>query len=293
MKAYKGYKVGEDMKTIGINVNTTKDKDGRVTQNIKKIIQSKMDSKIIVFRDSENLDENNCKNLDFIITLGGDGTILSTARIVSKYGIPILGVNIGTLGFLAGVEISHFEEAIENIREGHYLIEDRIMLAGGAYEKKFYALNDIAIQKETLGRIINFVVEVDNNFYASFMADGVIFSTPTGSTAYSLSAGGPVIFPTLDVIEITPICPHTQGIKTLIIPCDLDIKITIKSKDKNVILSVDGQESVKLEKESSINLAKSPYTCKVIRLNNYDYFDILRNKILWRTMECAGDNYEK
>ena len=284
MKTYR-YLVGESMRTIGINVNTTKDKDGNVVKTIKDIISSKLGSEILVFKDSKGLTKEKCSKLDFIIALGGDGTILSTARKVSKYEIPIVG-------FLAAVEMSQFEDAIMEIRDGSYAIEDRVMIGCEINGKKFSALNDIFIQKGTLSSIIDFYIEVDGKFYASFIADGVIFSTPTGSTAYSLSAGGPVLFPTLDVLEITPICPHTQGIKTLIIPCDLNIKIRIKSKDDNVFLSIDGQESVILNKISSVSLTKNNFKCKVIRLNDYDYFDILRNKILWRTMECAGDNYE-
>lgn len=280
------------MRTIGINVNTTKDKDESVVKTIKNIISSKLDAEIIVFKDSNGLTKEKCSKLDFIIALGGDGTILSTARKVSKYDIPILGVNIGTLGFLAAVEISQFEDAMMAIKKQNYSIEDRIMIGCEVDGKNFSALNDIFIQKGTLSSIIDFYIEVDEKFYASFTADGVIFSTPTGSTAYALSAGGPVLFPTLDVLEITPICPHTQGIKTLIIPCDLNIKIKIKSKKDNVFLSVDGQESVILNKISSVSLNKNNFKCKVIRLDDYDYFDILRNKILWRTMECAGDNYE-
>ncbi|WP_027632916.1 NAD(+)/NADH kinase [Clostridium hydrogeniformans] len=281
------------MKNVGLNINTSKDKDEKILKEILKIIKTYMDCNVIIFKDSKNLDSEASKDLDFIISLGGDGTMLSTSREVSKFNVPILGVNIGTLGFLTAVEVSGFIEAIKKISKGEFSIEKRTMLSC-KFKKhnsflSFDALNDIVISKGTLSRMIRHDIEVNNIFYGSFMADGVIISTPTGSTAYSLSAGGPIIFPTLDVIELTPICPHTQGIKPLILPATDILNIKVRKGNESVFLTVDGQEATKLDGIEEVSITKSEHYCQLIRLEDYDYFSILRNKILWRTMECAGD----
>ncbi|MEW8955710.1 NAD(+)/NADH kinase [Clostridium sp.] len=281
------------MKNIGLNINTSKDKDGKILDEILKIINTHMECNVVIFKDSKNLENQSSKDLDFIISLGGDGTMLSTSREVSRFNIPILGVNIGTLGFLTAVEVSGFTEAIKRIANNEFSIEKRTMLSCKFKKNNhifsFNALNDIVIAKGTLSRMIRHDIEVNNVFYGSFMADGVIISTPTGSTAYSLSAGGPIIFPTLDVLELTPICPHTQGIKPLILPAKDVLNIKVKKGNESVFLTVDGQEATKLDGIEEISITKSKNYCQLIRLNDYDYFSILRNKILWRTMECAGD----
>ncbi len=282
------------IKNIGININTSKDRDGKILDTIISIIKSiNKDACISIYYDSKGLNSQKSYNLDMLIALGGDGTILNAAREICSYGVPILGVNIGNLGFLAGVEISDFEKSIKSIFSGHYFIEDRSMITchfskdGKAYE--YNALNDIVLAKGTLSRIVRYDIHVNDNFYTSFTGDGVIVSTPTGSTAYSLSAGGPIIFPTLDVISITPICPHTQGMSTMILNSTEKTRITVKKCNERVYLTVDGQESIELDKIDTIYITSSHCKCKLIRLKEYDYFDILRKKIMWRTRECVGD----
>lgn len=281
------------MKKVGVNINTSKDEDEKNLNFIKNIINKYMECEIIVFKDSEGLDCHEIKNLQLLISLGGDGTMLSTARKVSKYDVPVLGVNIGTLGFLTAVEISDFENAVKDISEGKFSIESRTMLYCNIYKDKekieFNALNDIVITKGPLSSMITHEIKVNDKFYSSFIADGVIISTPTGSTAYALSTGGPIIYPTLDVIEITPISPHTQGIKTMILPSDDRINISVKNRSSDMILMADGQESVNINYGEEITITKNFNSCKILRMDNYDYFEILRNKILWRTMECVGD----
>lgn len=231
------------MKNIGININKIKDNQGIILDSLINIINRIMiQTNIKIFNNTESLDEKFVKDLDFIISLGGDGTLLGTAREIAKYGIPILGVNIGNLGFLTEVESSEFEYAINRIKNKQYRIEERMMLncsvKRGEKEKSFLCLNDTVLSKGTLARMVNYDIYIDNMFYSSFTADGVIVSTPTGSTAYSLSAGGPIIFPTLKLISITPICPHSLGMRTIVVDSKSKINIYIKKSMKVFFLQL-------------------------------------------------------
>jgi NAD+ kinase len=281
------------MKNIGINVNTEKDMDGDIlkfiTDTIKNIIP---DSSITIFKDSNDLHNIGNKKLDFIISLGGDGTLLGTAREVAKNNLPILGVNIGNLGFLTEVVSTDFAYAIKNIKEGKFKVEDRIILnckiENNEEVKNYIGLNDIVVSKGTLARMAKYEIYIDDKYYASFTSDGVIISTPTGSTAYSLSAGGPIMYPTLKLMSITPICPHSLGVRTMVIDGDSKINIAIIRKFESVFLTVDGQQSFELKEKDKIEVTTSPLKCRLIKLDNYDYFDILRRKITLRTKECEG-----
>lgn len=276
------------MRNIGININSSKDIEGKILNNIIEMVYNQIEgAKIQVFNDSFGFTKDIAETLDFIISLGGDGTFLRTARMVVEYNIPILGVNIGNLGFLTSVEISNFEYALKCIRNNEYSIEKRKMLQCSLSENdsqhKYLLLNDAVIAKGTLARMIEFDIYVDNCFYTSYTADGVIVSTPTGSTAYSLSAGGPIIYPTLELITITPICPHYLGMRTVVFDGSSKIKILIKKRHESIFLTVDGQESVELNNSQSIFIQSSNYDCNIIKLKGYDYFKVLRKKIISRT----------
>lgn len=282
------------MKNIGININTGKDVNGDILSGVQRKIAAIMpEAAIRVFKDTLGMDERSTKDLDLMISLGGDGTLLGTAREIYKYGIPIIGVNIGNLGFLTEVESSEFEYAITSIKNNEYKIEERVMLDCGVYsgdkEKKYICLNDIVLSKGTLARMAKYEIYIDDRFYSSFTADGVIISTPTGSTAYSLSAGGPIMYPTLKLMSITPICPHSLGLRTMVIDGSSKVKVAIKKKHESIFLTVDGQQSLELGEKDTVNVSMSTLGCKLIKLPKYDYFSILRQKITSRTKECEGD----
>lgn len=280
------------MQNIGINVNSSKDSEGKILNFIEKLVRNEdKDVNIKVFKDSYGLEKVETANLDAIIVLGGDGTILSTARVIAKYEIPLLGINIGNLGFLAEVECIESEKAIKNLFLNNYYIEDRMMVQCSLDNNKdiSIALNDIVLSKGTLARIVKYEIYIDGKYYTTFAADGVIVSTPTGSTAYSLSSGGPIIYPTLNLLSITPICPHSIGIRTLVMDGKSKVEIKVRKNYESVFLTVDGQESKELSDADNIIISASPYKCRIIKLNGYDYFDILRKKITYRTKECEGD----
>lgn len=277
------------MNSIGINVNTKKDPDGKILDYVTSILYQEFKGiKVKVFNDSMQIKGAVNEARDLMIVLGGDGTILSTSREIAQFGIPIFGVNFGHLGFLTEVEAIEFREGIREIFKGNYFIEERMMLncsVNGVNSSQNIALNDVVIAKGTLSRIAKYDIEIDENYYTSFAADGIIISTPTGSTAYSLSAGGPIIYPNLNLVSITPICPHSMGIRTLILDGNSKISIKVRDNNEEIYLTFDGQVSLKLKEANEIRISSSKFKCKLIKLNNYNYFDILRKKLLSQTSD--------
>jgi NAD+ kinase len=285
------------MKNIGININTTKDKDGKIIKYIKEVISKYIDdTNIFIFKDSIGLENIKYNDLDIIIALGGDGTILRTSRNLNNSNIPILGVNIGNLGFLSSVELLGFENAMKKFIEDDYFVEDRMMLnCTLPYREElegYTALNDIVVSKGTLARIVKYELHIDNKFYTDFTGDGLIISTPTGSTAYSLSAGGPIIYPNLDVIAVTPICPLSLSMRTIVLDSKSQISINIKSEHESIFLTLDGQRAIKLNNYEKILVNVSNKKCRLVKFNDYNYFDVLRKKIISRTTDCEGEKNE-
>jgi NAD+ kinase len=223
---------------------------------------------------------------DVIIVLGGDGTMLGVARLVSDRGVPILGVNLGGLGFITEVNRDEIFEAVEKVLAGRCSIEERIMLTAivhrhGERIADFVVLNDVVINKGALARIIDLETYINNSYVTTFKADGLIISTPTGSTAYSLSAGGPILYPTLNSIVLTPICPHTLTNRPIVVPDDFNIEIMMRSESEDVFLTLDGQVGFSLKKNDAIEVKKSDFTTKLLMPCERDYFQVLRTKLKW------------
>ncbi|MEE8329105.1 MAG: NAD(+)/NADH kinase [Thermodesulfovibrionia bacterium] len=223
---------------------------------------------------------------DVIIVFGGDGMLLSVARLVGNRGIPLLGVNLGGLGFIT--EISHAEisrEIIEKTASAGCRFEKRIMLSVDVYRgkkkiAKHTALNDVVINKSALARMAELDVHINKKYVTTFRADGLIVSTPTGSTAHSLSAGGPILYPTLEVFVMTPICPHILTNRPLVLPDNSVLEISIKN-GRDVYLTLDGQVGVPLKVKDRIIIRKADFETKFILLHEADYFQILRKKLKW------------
>lgn len=223
---------------------------------------------------------------DIIVVLGGDGTLLSVARHVKGREVPILGVNLGGLGFLTEVSIEELPEMMEEIIRGNYEISRRIMLDVGVIRDgtsvfELTILNDAVITKDALARIINIGTYVNDVYLTTIRGDGLIISTPTGSTGYSLAAGGPIIYPSLKNIVVTPICPHMLANRPIILPEDMDIKAVLMSKDERVILTLDGQVGFPLEYGDEVIVKESIHTVGLIKSATKDYFEILRTKLKW------------
>lgn len=225
---------------------------------------------------AETLDIDNLKSgYDFIFVIGGDGTILKTARFYSKYLTPVFGINLGRLGFLSQSSEADLEKSVEQIISGNFVVEDRVMLQ---YENSI-ALNDFVVKGSAAGRTSRFTLKINNKPVCDYLADGIIISTPTGSTAYGLSAGGPVLFPSLNAFVIVPICPHTLAARPLVIPDNEIISISSCGCEKKYVISADGQEY--FETSSEITIRKSSYYSKLALLDNTDFYSILRDKLHW------------
>jgi NAD+ kinase len=224
--------------------------------------------------------------VDLILVLGGDGTMIATARMVGDQEVPVLGVNYGGLGYLAEFRIEELYTALESILSGNYRLDRRVMLAvelkrGDAPLQSSRVLNDVVINKSALARIIEIDAYLNRQFVNSFRADGLIVSTPTGSTAYNLSAGGPVIFPSMNAVVITPICPFTLSNRPIVVPDDAEIELLLKTDNEEVALTLDGQVGFPLKVEDRVAIRKSRTTFNLIQPMNRNYFDVLRDKLRW------------
>ncbi len=226
------------------------------------------------------------ETVDWVIVLGGDGTLLGAARKIVKYGLPILGVNLGGLGFLTEIPLKTLYREMEYLIKGNIEIESRLMLRAGVFrdnEEKygFSVLNDVVINKGALARIIDLRVSINNYFLTTFKADGLIVSSPTGSTGYNLSAGGPIIYPDLEAFIVTPICPFTLTHRPIILRDDSVIEILIGDNREEVIITFDGQVGFHLQDNDRIKVSKSENKLRLIKSPSQDYFEILRTKLKW------------
>ncbi|MBA3770451.1 MAG: NAD(+)/NADH kinase [Blastocatellia bacterium] len=223
---------------------------------------------------------------DLIVVLGGDCTMISAARMVVDADVPILGVNYGNLGYLTDFRIEEMFSSLESIVDGAYEIDRRVMLDAELWrnEAKIASgrvLNDIVVNKAALARIIDIEVTLNDLFVNSFRADGLIVSTPTGSTAYNLSAGGPIVYPSMNAVVITPICPFTLTNRPLVVPDSATIVLTLISGNEGVALTLDGQTGFTMEAGDRVQSRKSATSFNLIRPTNRNYFDVLRDKLRW------------
>lgn len=278
-----------------IITNMEKDKDLVVTNMIAAYIQKAgrhvVFSRVLSFQEDENPSEI-LKDIDCAIVLGGDGTIIQTANDLMNYQIPILGVNLGTVGFLAEIEQHKVEEALEQLFVNHYKIENRLMLQGeiqfakeqlAANNNIGYSLNDIVITRKGFSRIINLGIYVNDELVDNFLGDGVIISTPTGSTAYNLSAGGPIVIPKACVMVITPICPHSLSPRSIVVSAEDTIKVVVgkskKTQEAEASASFDGKMGIDLGTNDVLLIKKSKFDTKLVKLNNIGIYEILRTKL--------------
>ncbi len=229
---------------------------------------------------------------DLIVVLGGDGTLLSIARHIKRSDLPILGVNLGGLGFLTAITLDELFKVMKEGLAGNFSLSPRMILKVSLYRRdklisSHYVLNDVVINKGAMARIIDLKTIIDGNLVNTFKADGLIFSTPTGSTGYSLSAGGPIVYPTLNSITIAPICPHTLTNRPLIVPPEVMIETTLTSLDSDdVFLTLDGQVGFSLQPLDKVTITRSDHDIKLVTSSSKTYFEVLRNKLKW------GERYQ-
>ncbi|MGI8654423.1 MAG: NAD(+)/NADH kinase [Pyrinomonadaceae bacterium] len=237
---------------------------------------------VIEIEESERLSES----VDLFVVLGGDGTMIRAARLVGEHDIPVLGINYGSLGYLAEFRTDELFPALESILAGDYRLDERVMLDvevihDDEQRVRGRVLNDVVINKSALARIIEIEARLNNQFVNAFRADGLIVSTPTGSTAYNLSAGGPVVYPSMEAIVITPICPFTLSNRPLVVPDSAIIELCIKTQKEEVAITLDGQTGFPLEVGDRVLIKKSSTTFKIVQPVNRNYFEVLRDKLCW------------
>jgi NAD+ kinase len=224
-----------------------------------------------------------CEKPDLFLAFGGDGTILHMVNLLCGKNRPILGINLGRLGFLTEVQVSDLYPALDMVIQGKYKIDKRMMLKANINgEKEEYSvLNDVVVNKKSDARLIRITIYLDDVFFNRFIADGVIISTPTGSTAYNLSAGGPVILPNTEAMVISPICPHSLSIRSVLVSSSCNITIFVESDLDEFSVSFDGQPRTVHQTGTSIKIHRSEYLFELIRLTDYDFAKTLRTKLLW------------
>ena len=223
---------------------------------------------------------------DLVVVLGGDGTLISVARLIGDREIPILGVNLGSLGFLTEITLDEMYPALERCLRGEFSVSERMMLKAEVSRNNTIisthrVLNDMVINKGALARIIDLETSVDDYYLTTFKADGLIISSPTGPTGYSLAAAGPIIHPTLECLVITPICPHTLTNRPIVVGADASITITLKSLNEDVFLTLDGQVGMELKAADVIRIRRAEHRTRLVKSSSKDYFEVVRTKLKW------------
>jgi NAD+ kinase len=280
------------MAKVGIVVNLTKDVGLKLTSSIIKWLEKNKCEVLLSEITASQLNRPELgfapvdmyKHSDFLIVLGGDGTLLGVARQTLWLQTPILGVNMGHLGFITEVEKEDVFEALERIINGNFEVEERMMLEAIVIKddvqmETFYCLNDIGITKGTLSRIVTLKAYIDSNFVDTYSGDGLLISTPTGSTAYSLSAGGPIVSPDVSVLIMTPICPHSLSSRSLVVSDKEVITVDIADNYQEVYLTCDGQQGYKLKSGDKVIIKKAPFTARLVKVCNRSFYDVLRTKL--------------
>lgn len=230
-------------------------------------------------------------NSDLLITFGGDGTLMSIARQAPP-GVPVIGVNMGTLGFLTQIRLEEFPQVLDRVLEGDYRAEQRILFdveLHGVDSRRYRVINDAVINKSALARIVEMWVRVDGQFVSTFRADGLIVSTPMGSTAYNLSAGGPIIYPSVPCMVLTPICPHMLSNRPIVLPDSVEIEIGIVTDNAEIFLTLDGQEGHPLAAGDRVVVRKSEHAVALVESPDKNYFEILRAKLKWGEERNGSD----
>jgi len=280
------------IKTVGLVVKRERPEAIKIARTLARFLRARhktpiADSDTAKKIGAEGVERHHLADrADLIVVLGGDGTLLGVARMVASEGTPILGVNLGGLGFLTEVTISEARAALARVLAGDYEVDRRIMLeaivdrASEEIPQSFQAFNDVVVGKGPLGRMLELDVIANHTPFCSYRADGLIIATPTGSTAYALSAGGPIVYPTLGAIVLAPICPHTLSNRPVVLPDTYEIEIHVRAPDHDTTFTVDGQESLQLGPDDVIKVHRGSHVVSLIR-SEHPYFEIWRDKLHW------------
>lgn len=269
-------------------VNEQKDSGYRLANRVSAAIGNRASlfldgtHREMLVQGAKKISENDYSMIDVILVIGGDGTLLSVAKTAVRLNVPVVGINSGRLGFLSEIEQDEIEDGINKLLEGDYFIEERMLLCTSVDEQETIALNDIVVTRANATlKILELDVYIDDEYVDDFKADGIIISTPTGSTAYSLSAGGPIVDPSLDSMIITPICPHKMYSRTIIVPPEKAVKVKCKTLiDNDAVVAADSEILGKLSCNESVTIGAAQQKFKLIRFKGYKFFGVLHNKLV-------------
>ena len=291
---------------------TGKMKSIGIVANVKKELTKGVVEEIIEWADKNSFDFFICEELtplvgheekslsrvelgkesDVLISLGGDGTMLASARAVGKHQTPILGINLGGVGFLTEINSNDLCNALNKLKKGDYFIEKRMVLeteVEGIKKLDQYALNDVVLDKGEVARLFLLHLYLQDEFICSYSADGLIISTPTGSTAYCLAAGGPIINPWMNAIIVSPICPHTLASRSIVFSENETLKVVVELSSRHAVLTIDGQVAFKLKSGSSVLIRKAKHSVNLVKFRDRSFYDILRTKLHWGARPKTGE----
>lgn len=287
-KTRSGGKLPARIKTVGIIANCDKEHAVEYTSRLSEWLEKRG---VKVLFDEEIAAKMGlssgvaragiARRADIVVVFGGDGTLLTAARAVSGYEVPLVGVNLGGFGFMTVINLGGMIRAMEEILRGEFTVSRRMMLEASKGRVIHRALNDVVITRSSLTKMVTLEASVNGAYLTTYKADGLIISTPTGSTAYSLSAGGPIVMPEHYSIIISPLCPHTLTMRPIILPPDVTIDVTVVSPARGITASVDGQEVFSLMAGDTIRVRKSDRDIRLVNSPSHDYWDILRTKLGW------------
>jgi NAD+ kinase len=256
------------------------------SQNVTPCIEPAT-ARALGFPDLACEPEQFLNEVSLVMALGGDGTLLRTARLVGNRGIAIMGINLGALGFLTGFAAEEIENAVGDFLSNRHRQETRVVLAARLGDEEFFALNDFTITMGPSCRIIELAIYVQKEYVCKFVADGVIVATPTGSTAYSLAAGGPIAFPSMDAFLVTPICAHALSFRPLVLPTTERFEIELGDKSEGAVLTIDGQEQRAITPRQRVSFSPAPYKIRLVVPKTKTFYEILRKKMKWGGREDA------
>lgn len=286
MRIEKNVEILPTIKTAGVILRPSSPELKKTFDEIKKLFEYS-NIEILLENNSANMIgleglslEELCKKVDFLISVGGDGTLLSVVRKSFKYDKPVLGINLGTLGFLTDISMEQLPKFIEDLKNNIYKIDNRMMVEGSVNLNKFVAFNDIVISRKSISSMIKIKGKIDGKSFNTYYGDGVIISTPTGSTAYNLSVGGPIVYPLTEAFIVTPVAPHSLTQRPLVMPADFEIEFKIMDNQGAVVI-VDGQDIYEIEQNQSIKIKIANKKAKMLHRIQRNYFEVLNEKLRW------------
>ena len=278
------------VKLVGIILKKRSERAERASSVLVEYLESKGIEHFILYSAEGSLNrdvEKKIARCDLAVAFGGDGTLLFTARIFAAHSVPIVGINLGGLGFITEFREEEVLECVECFMLGHHSYEDRMMIDTSVFRdgKLFHSstgLNDLVVTSGGISRLLEFEVFTGNRLIGSYRADGIIVATPTGSTAYSLAAGGPIVDPTMSAFILSPVCPHALGVRPLVVPSENVIRVKVISQRREVTATIDGQTAVELEDRDEIHVLRSDSVTRLISVGKRSFYDIVREKLAWK-----------